>query len=89
MQPAECITTQRQLDRSCKVLMEVIQDTIREQVPVARITSKTKRWWTKELTQLRRIVGKLGRQAYKRRDNLAHPIHQEHKEAVKRYDKTL
>jgi hypothetical protein len=89
MQPAEHITMQRQLDQSCKVLMEAIQDIIRDQVLVAKIMSKTKRWWTKELTQLRRIAGKLGRQVYKRRDDLAHPIHQEHKEAAKRYDKML
>jgi Endonuclease-reverse transcriptase len=89
MQPAERITTQRQLNQSCKALTEAIQDIIWDQVLVAKITSKTKRWWTKELTQLRRIAGKLGRRAYKRRDDLAHPIHQEHKEAAKRYDKTL
>jgi hypothetical protein len=89
LQPAEQITMQRQLDQCCKDLTEAIQDVIHTQVPVVRTTSKTKRWWTKELTQLQRQAGKLGRQSYKRRDDPQHPIHGEHKEAAKRYNKTL
>ena len=89
LQPVAQISTQRQLDLSCKELTVAIQEVIHEQVPKARITPKTKRWWTKELTQLRRQAGRLGRQAYKRRGEPQHPIHGEHKEAAKRYDKTL
>jgi ribonuclease HI/exonuclease III len=89
IQPAHRITCQRQLDRSCESLTHAIQATIREQVPVTNITSKSKRWWTKELTELRRQAGKLGRQSYTHRNEPEHRVHAEHKEAVKRYDKTL
>jgi len=83
------ITTQRQLDERCAKLTEAIQAAIRDQVPITEITPKSKRWWTKELTQLRRKANKLGRQSYKRRSDPGHRIHADHKEAVKHYDRTI
>ena len=88
-QPAERIDNQRQLDRSCGNLTKAIQNVIQTQVPVAKISPKTKRWWTKELTQLRRHAEKLGRQAYRQRACLDHVIHAERKEAAKKYAKVL
>jgi len=87
--PAQKITNQRQLDQCCVDLMQVIQSTIHEQVPVTKITLKSKRWWTKELMQLCRQAKQLGRQSYKCQSQPLHRIHLEHKEAAKRYDKTL
>jgi Endonuclease-reverse transcriptase len=52
LQPVVQISMQRQLDLCCKELTIAIQEVIHEQVPKARISPKTKRWWTKELTQL-------------------------------------
>jgi hypothetical protein len=46
------INNQRQLDYGCKSLTKAIQCTIKIQVLVASLTPKSKRWWTKELTQL-------------------------------------
>jgi len=83
------ITNQRQLDERCTKLMEAIQATIWDQVPVMEITLKSKCWWTKELTQLHRKANKLGRQSYELCSNTEHSIHGEHKEAAKLYDRTL
>jgi len=44
--------------------MTALQRAIQKQVPVTEITPKSKRWWTKELTQLRKQANKLGRQSY-------------------------
>jgi len=52
-------------------------------------TSKSKRWWTKELTQMRSWSNKLGRQSYRHRNKLDHAIYAQHKEAAKRYKGTL
>jgi len=87
--PAQKILNQRQLDQCCADLTQAIQSTIQEQVPVTKITSKSKRWWTKELTQLRRQAEKLGRQSFKSRSQPDHKVHAEHKVATKRYEKTL
>ncbi len=62
---------------------------ITETVPMTCICAKSKRWWTKELTQLCRIVNKLGRQASKLSDYPYHKVHAEHVDAAKLYRKTL
>ena len=87
--PPERITTQTQLDFSCEAITTAIQNTIREQVPITEITPKSKRWWTKELTLLRKRANKLGRQSYKRRSDSSHMVHNEHSEAAKKYVRTL
>jgi len=87
--PAAPIVTQCQLDNNCVSLTKALQRTINSQVPTSTITSKSKRWWTKELTQLRRAANKLGRQSYRRRLDVDHAIHSEHAAMVKKYHNTL
>ena len=87
--PASPILTQRQLDRQCDDLTKALQGTINVQVPTTEITPKSKRWWTKELTQLRKQADKLGRKAYKLKYTPEHVIHEEHRAAVKRYVNTM
>ncbi|KAI0247676.1 hypothetical protein BJV78DRAFT_1102233, partial [Lactifluus subvellereus] len=79
------ITTQAQLDDACTKLTHAIQDAITDKVPASHICPKSKRWWTRELTMLRRQANKLGRQAYKLRGHPSHPIHEEHATASKLY----
>jgi len=86
---SSAIICQRQLDERCAKLTEAIQATIRDQVPIMEITPKSKHWWTKELTQLRRKTNKMGRQSYERRGNPGHRIHAKHKEVAKRYNGIL
>ena len=65
--------------------MTAIQHTIQEQVPVTKITPKSKWWWTKELTILWKKANKLGRQSFKWKADHEHVIHTEHAEASKKY----
>jgi hypothetical protein len=55
------IANQRQLDDSYASLTKAIQYTIKAQVLMMELTSKSKRWWMKELTQLHQSTNKLGR----------------------------
>ena len=87
--PAEPINSQCQLDNACAGLTKAIQKTIDTEVPMSTITPKSKRWWTKELTQLRRAANKLGRQSYRNRSDANHAIHNEHSAMVKKYRNTL
>ncbi len=81
----ETIRSQRQMDTSCAALMEALQEAIRTQVPMIETMLKSKRWWTKELTQMQAHTNKLGRASYKLRNISEHRIHKEHKEAKSRY----
>jgi len=87
--PLERITNQPQLDTTCKELTAMIQSIVFEQVPITKITPKSKHWWTKELTMLQKQANKLGRKSYKWRFDPLHAIHAEHKEASKMYVKML
>ena len=89
LQPASKITMQRQLDSSCADLTKAIQESIRVHVLISKILPRSKRWWTKELMQLRKLAGKMGRQAYKLKDSPEHSIHEEHKRIAKKYESML
>jgi hypothetical protein len=68
------IKTQTALDRECERLTNTLQATIEAKVPKAKLGPHTKRWWTKELTELRKVMLKLRRKACKERhkdDNTA------------------
>ena len=83
------INTQNQLDKSCTDLTNAIQSTINADVPTTTLTPMSKRWWTKELTTLRREAKRLGRQAYKFRDKPFHYSHAIYEDADKLYHRTL
>lgn len=83
------INNQDQLNSSCDLVTKALQETIRENVPIVDICSKSKRWWTKELTQLRRDMNKLGKKSHKLRNLPSHPVHTEHMIAKRSYDNTL
>jgi hypothetical protein len=71
------------------MLTSIIQVTIEDCIPVTEICSKSKCWWTKELTQMCHEMNKIGRRTYKLRNIPTHPVYKEHVEAVKLYDRTL
>jgi len=83
------LINQRQMDNACLALTGAIQEAIGLEVPITEITPKSKRWWTKELTHLRKQVNKLGKKSYKLRANKVHEIHETHAKAARKYDKTL
>jgi len=87
--PPAPVVNQRQLDEACDSLTKAIQRTITSEVPVTTITPKSKRWWTKELTQLRRTANKLGRQSYDKQRDKGHAIHKRHDAAAKDYRRIL
>ena len=83
------IEDQPSLDEACKQLTLAIQNTIDRQVPVTEISPKSKRWWSKELTAMRRYANKLGRKASKLNNQPDHPIHAEYDKAKTKYAKEI
>ncbi len=59
------IKTQSELDMECQRLMEALQGTIEEKVPKIRLGPQCRRWWTKELAEMRKEMLKARRKAYK------------------------
>jgi hypothetical protein len=89
LSPPSDLNTQAQLDRACTELTNALQETINANVPVTTICAKTKRWWTKELTMLRKKAKKLGRESYKHRNKPFHYTHAMHTDANKHYHRIL
>lgn len=83
------ISSLEQLGQVCNELTKQIQDTIATEVPTTEISTRSKRWWTKELTLLRKQADKLGRKSFELRSWPEHPIHSKHAKARKIYDKTI
>lgn len=64
-------------------------DTIKKAVPLTRINAKSKRWWIKELTMLRKQADILGRKSSKLSHLPYHHVYEEHTRTAKLYHKTL
>ena len=64
------IKMQSELDRNCAELTRALQETIEEVVPKARIGPHAKRWWTKELTEIRQDMLRTRRKACKMWGNI-------------------
>ena len=70
-------------------LMDIIQQTVVEHVPETKPYPYTKRWWTKELTELKNAKNQLSNKAHKFCDIINHPDKIKHKKAVNDFVETL
>ncbi|KZP21378.1 hypothetical protein FIBSPDRAFT_740762, partial [Athelia psychrophila] len=67
-------------------VMTAIQETIEVSVPKTRPSAYMKRWWSKELTQIRAHSRSLGKKSFRvRTSDPTHPIHEEHRRARNDY----
>jgi hypothetical protein len=83
------IKDQGELDQECNRLTSALQTTIQKKAPTTKLCPKSKRWWTKELTQLCREASKLRRKASKLRDDPNNIAHAESAKAKKAYERTI
>ena len=74
------IKTQSELNKICAELTSAIQDTIEEVVPKARIGPHAKRWWTKELSEMRQEMLRTRRKACKLRGDADNPLWEKFKD---------
>ena len=74
------IKDQVSLNKECKRLTTVLQESIDTMVPTSDVCPKSKRWWTKEIRELRSKFRKTGRKMGRYEGQLEHPKHMEYKE---------
>ena len=75
------IRTQDELNRICGELTSALQEMIAEVVPKTQIGPHAKRWWTKELTELRQVMLQSRRKASKLHHEPENPHWERFKEA--------
>jgi hypothetical protein len=64
-----------------------IQDTIDIVVPLLKPVPHSRRWWNRELTDLKRAKNRLNHLSYVHRAIADHPSHEEHREVTEKYSK--
>ena len=86
LSPVQPLVTDDEFQTSARDITKAIQSTIEETIPRSRPNPHSKRWWTKDLTIMRREVAKLSHLSYRTRDIPNHPSHEEHR--IKRNEYT-
>jgi ribonuclease HI/exonuclease III len=86
---ASFIKTQEALDQECTKLTSILQETIAAKVPEARLGPHAKRWWTKELTNLRKEMLRIRRKACKERHKETNPAWEQFKDARRKFGNEL
>jgi hypothetical protein len=79
------LTTEDEFQAAVNNLTSTLQDVIRTTVPVSRPCPHSKRWWSKELSDLKKRKNKLSGISYKYRAVPDHPSHEQHKAACNHY----
>ena len=83
------IKDQAALNRECERLTLALQETTKKEVPTTDVCPKSKRWWTREIGDLRSRFRKMGRKVGRYSDQPEHPIHAEYKDAHRQYDRAI
>ncbi|KZP06797.1 hypothetical protein FIBSPDRAFT_696262, partial [Athelia psychrophila] len=82
---AKLITSEAEFTRTVDLLIMTIQETIESEIPLTNPSPHSKRWWTRDLTNLQKRRNILSRDSYRLRDIRDHPVHQEYKAACNTY----
>ena len=80
--PAKKIHSVVELEGSVNSLVEMIQEVLKQKVSVTKPSPYMKRWWSKELTRLKKEKNKLSKISYKFRGMTDHPPYAEHRSAA-------
>jgi hypothetical protein len=83
--PASRIKTEVEFNNTVSSFTDIITEVLNYEIPITEPSPFSRRWWTKELTQLKRKQNRLSYNSYKFRLILDHPSHAEYKAAVREF----
>jgi hypothetical protein len=72
-----------------EALTGTIQDMIHTTVPITKPSPHAKRWWNKELLNLKKKKNRLSSSSYKNRAISKHPAHEEHRKICNEYGEAI
>jgi hypothetical protein len=87
--PAIRVRSKEEFVTKVDTLVRIIKEVLKVNLEPKRPSHYARRWWTKELTDLRTKHNKLSNISYKFRHIPDHPSHLEHKSAVKEFKSLL
>lgn len=83
--PAMRIKSQNEFTSKVNDLVRIIKEVLGDHLKERRLSPFICRWWTKELTQLKKQQNKLSTKSYKMRHICDHPAHAEYKVATVKF----
>jgi hypothetical protein len=83
------LKTEAEFQDTVTNLTSMLQDVIHTTVPVSKPCLHSKRWWSKELSNLKKAKNKLSSYSHKYRAVSDHPSHEQHKAVRKQYGDTI
>src|SRR6266481_7431906 len=80
--PEPCaLIDEAQFQRAVNDLTQVLQLTIEAVVPISRPSPHSHRWWSKELSQMKKNINQLASLSYRYRAIDSHSVHSEYRAA--------
>ena len=89
VQTVEEFMTEADLLEQITKLDAAIKETIKEQVPINKPSLYAKRWWTKNLTEMKKYKERLARLSYRKRVEDEDPVHEEFRQAWNSYSEVI
>jgi hypothetical protein len=77
-EPGE-VASPEQFKESLTVLEKCIHETVKAKVPLLNPSPHTKRWWTKELSQMRKRLKVASHLSHRKRMEPEHPVHENYR----------
>jgi ribonuclease HI len=87
--PAQPLVDIDEFQTAARNLTITIQNIIEQVVPKSKPNPHSKRWWTKDLTMMRREVAKLSHLSYRNRSFAHHYSHEEHRIKRNQYSEAI
>ena len=87
--PAVLIKSKEEFITKVNEVVRIISEVLEQNLEASRPSPFTHRWWTKELSDLKKSQNRLSSKAFKLRHLHDHPIHKEFKTAVSKFNKVM
>jgi ribonuclease HI len=87
--PAALIKTKEEFDEKVDNVVRIITSVLEEKLDDRRPNPFKRRWWTKELTLLKKKQNRLSNKAFKLRHLRDHPVHAEYKASANKFKEVM
>jgi hypothetical protein len=83
------ITSQDQFTTAVSDMLTALHSSIDATIPKSRPSRYAKRWWNKDLDDMRKAKNRLSNESYRHRDDIAHRSHRELKDYRNKYNDAI
>jgi hypothetical protein len=87
--PASRIKTKAEFVNKVDTVINIIKSVLEEELEVTKPSPYSRRWWTRELTDLKKKQNRLSNISYRFRAIHDHPSHQEHRSAANKFKEIM